>query len=437
MAFLLSRMARHAKVLSLILIAMGLAVSGYLLMRHFALTDPAGRTGADFCSALFGRGCDDALRADGAIQLGVPLAGWGLVYYGTLLSLLLTGWILGRAFRFEAMVAAFLIAAFGAAGSIALFIAMVTPIAPFCPMCATIHAINLLLLFPLKRLTGCSIRQLFQTSLTGVRYLFGGKVNDPVAARWTVVGYFASALVSVVIYQWVFVEYTLHKRPAEAPLDPRQTMAMFLAGQQHEIPISDADSQLGPADALVQMVIFNDLQCPGCRQLAKTIPGLVTEFGDTLHVVFKHFPLDSVCNSLLREELHPRACQAAWAGEAARAQGKFWDYHEALIHQRSGAKKSLKSVVESLRLDVVQFEADRHGESARTKVLEDVALGIRLGVDGTPAVFINGRRVYDTRPQALAYLIARQPAPRDRMVSQHAPSSSRSSASSVMSFSGP
>ena len=52
-----------------------------------------------------GRGYDEALQSPLAFQLGLPLAGWGLVYYGTLASLLLLGWTIGESFRFEATTA--------------------------------------------------------------------------------------------------------------------------------------------------------------------------------------------------------------------------------------------------------------------------------------------------------------------------------------------
>ncbi len=128
--------------ISLILIALAMTVSGYLLHRHFALTGPPAQSGTDFCSAVFGVGCDKALRSPLAVQLGLPLAGWGLVYHGTLAALLLLGWTVGDSFRFEATTAALLLALAAALGSIALFVAMLTPLAPFCPLCAVAHAIK-------------------------------------------------------------------------------------------------------------------------------------------------------------------------------------------------------------------------------------------------------------------------------------------------------
>lgn len=396
------------KSICLILIGLGLAVSGYLLLLHFALIDPLAQSGPDFCSALFGTGCDDALKSPLAVQLGLPLAGWGLVYYGTLASLLLLGWSLGQTFRLEATLAALLLALAGALASIALFVAMTTKVSPFCPMCAVIHAINLLLLFPLKRLTERSVGQLVRAVAAAIKYILGAKTADPVATRWKLVGFLASGLVAIAIYQWVFVEYTIRTNAAAAPFDPQQTIALFDSSQQHDIPVSQADPKLGPADAPVRMVVFNDFQCPGCKRLAQTILALERTFGDTLQIVFKHFPLDSVCNPLVKRELHPKACQAALAAEAAREQGKFWEFHEALFISRFTDKMTSKSIVEHLSLDFDRFEKHRRTDAASAKVQADIDLGIRLGVDGTPSLFINGRRVYDTRLQALQFLIARQ-----------------------------
>ena len=396
------------KLLALALIALGLTISGYLLFRHFTLADLSAQTGTDFCSAIFGRDCDDALRSPLAIQLGLPLAGWGLVYYGTLVSLLLLAWTIGDGFRAEAMTGALVLALGAAVGSIALFVAMSTDLSPFCPMCATVHTINVLLLFPLKRMCGRSMGQLLGAVGRAVKYIVGGKAVDPAAARWQSVGFLVPGLVAVVIYQWVYVEYALRTHAAEAPFDPVAMVTLFESGLQQEIPVTDADPQLGPQDAPVRMVVFNDFQCPGCKQLAQTVHGLARKFEGSLHIVFKHFPLDSVCNALVKRELHPKACEAAQAAEAAHMQGKFWDFHEALFMARTKEKRTLQTLVEDLGLDTERFDVERTSEKTLVKVRADIDLGITLGIDGTPSVFINGRRVYDTRAQALQYLITHE-----------------------------
>jgi uncharacterized membrane protein len=394
------------KLLCLTLIMLGLMVSGYLLWRHFMLAGPSAHSGSDFCSALFGTGCDDALRSPLAVQLGLPLAGWGLVYYGTLACLLVLGWSLGDTFQFEATTAALLLALAAALGSVGLFVSMVAGLAPFCPMCAVVHAVNLLLLFPLKRLSRRPASQTVRAVAAAIRYLAGGKASEPVIARWKLVGFLTSGLVAAVIYQWVYVEFVLRTRPTEIPFDPQQTFALFESGLQHEIPVAEVDPHLGPAEAPVRMVVFGDLRCLGCRQLAQVLPGLAREFDGSLQIVFKHFPLDSTCNAAVKKELHPRACEVARAAEAAREQGRFWAFHDAVFAASSDGNISLKALVEHLGLDLDRFEAYRTGDTALAKIQADIDLGVRLGVDGTPSVFVNGRRVYDIRPQTLQFLVA-------------------------------
>jgi protein-disulfide isomerase/uncharacterized membrane protein len=392
----------------LLLIVLGLSISGYLLARHCALANISSQPGSDFCSALFGTGCDDALRSPLAVQLGLPLAGWGLVYYGTLVSLLLLSWSLGEAFRAEAMTGALLLAIGAALGSIALFVAMLTDISPFCPLCATVHTINLLLLWPLKRMSGVSMGQWARAVGRAAGYLAGGKAVDPVTARWKCVGFLVPGLVAAVVYQWVLVEYTLHTYSAEASFDPLQVVALFESGPQQEIPVTHADPQLGPADAPVRIVVFNDFLCLGCRELARTMHVLAKTFENSVHIVFKHFPLDSVCNPLVQRELHRGACEAARAAEAAHEQGEFWAFHTMIFTPHAADGRPLKALSGRLNLDAERFDVHRKEEASLAKVRADIDLGIRLGVDGTPAVFLNGRRVHDTRAQALQHLIAHE-----------------------------
>ena len=136
----------RARFLCSTLIGLGLAVSGYLLVRHLALAGASDLSGVDVCSALFGTGCDSALRSPASVQLGLPLAGWGLLYYITLASLLFLAWYVGESFEFEATLGALFLSVVGVVISVPLFVAMLAGQLPFCPLCAAVHVINLILL---------------------------------------------------------------------------------------------------------------------------------------------------------------------------------------------------------------------------------------------------------------------------------------------------
>ncbi|MFO7903182.1 MAG: DsbA family protein [Pirellulaceae bacterium] len=397
------------KSVSILLLTLGLAVSGYLLYRHFLLIGET-TSSVDFCSAYLGHGCDETLQSDWAVLLGLPLAGWGLVYYGTLLALLLLGWSVGAAFEFEATVAAWVVSLVGAAGSIFLLLVMLDGHAPMCPLCMVVHAINIVLVFPLKQLTGQKMKELFHTISAGLWYVFGAKAVDPQQARWRMVGFLSVGLVAVVLYQWVYVEHALQTSVTQGDFDANETLELYETLEPQNVTYDDEDAQWGDPLAPLHLVIYSDFQCPGCTRFARTLNALRNRFGEHLHVVFKHFPLDGTCNRLIQTAVHPRACEAAAAAESARRQDRFWEFHDAVFAAdlSRNTQASLDDVAQEIGLDPRQFEADRGSESVKQAILADIETGIELGLDGTPAVFLNGRRMYDLRLQAVEFIVAHE-----------------------------
>ena len=112
---------------------------------------------------------------------------------------------------------------------------------------------------------------------------------------------------------------------------------------------------------------------------------------------FRHFPLCKDCNRAVTGEGHPEACRAARAAEAARLQGgeeTFWRMHDLLFakHRRL-ATVSYADLAMQIGLDGDKLVADMESAPVEQAVEADVALAAELGVTGTPAVFLNGRRV--------------------------------------------
>ena len=398
--------AARLRFLCLTLIALGLAVSGYLLSRHLALASAGAQDGLDVCSALFGTGCDAALRSAVSIQFGIPLAGWGVVYYTTLAVFLLLAWVFGKSFKFEATLAALVLSVVAALAGVGLVVTMLVGQFPFCPLCAVVHTINLVLVFPLKRMTGRPIPQLLKALAEGGMYLLAGKTADPAQARWKLLGFFTVALSSVVLYQWVVIE-TMPQEVAEASQsDDQEVLATYQESPRQVIPIDVDDPRLGPSHAPIQLVVFSDFRCPSCRSFSDRASHLARRFRENLQIVFKHFPLGKACNRSVIRNFHPRSCEAAWAAEAARRQGRFWSFHDALFSSDlTSGQNTVSQIAKALMLDLQRFEADRNAEATMAKVKGDVELGIRLGVNSTPAVFLNGRRVYDFGTEMLEFLI--------------------------------
>jgi NhaA family Na+:H+ antiporter len=150
------------------------------------------------------------------------------------------------------------------------------------------------------------------------------------------------------------------------------------------VTVTEADHALGPGDAPVTLVEYGDYECPDCFNALPVVKGLAARFGDRLRIVFRHFPNGSI---------HPGASAAAAAAEAAGAQGRFWEMHDALFRrQRELIDVDLTHLALRLNLEVYRFERDRESEEYARRIRNDLESGQRSGVKGTPTFFINGCR---------------------------------------------
>jgi protein-disulfide isomerase len=159
----------------------------------------------------------------------------------------------------------------------------------------------------------------------------------------------------------------------------------------YSITTADQPSR-GSASAPVTIIEFTDYQCPSCAAMQPILERLVDEYGDKVRLVARDFPLSQ----------HADAFKAAEAAEAAREQGKYWQYVGILLRNQSALSVAkLKDYAGELALDRVRFDkALDSGKFAET-VQRDIEEGIMLGVDSTPAVFINGRRALEKSYEAL------------------------------------
>src|SRR5215468_997823 len=157
--------------------------------------------------------------------------------------------------------------------------------------------------------------------------------------------------------------------------------------------IGPATHVKGPADAPFTIVEFSDFECPACGHAFGDLRNLVRTRSD-VKLVFRHFPLDSRCNREMQQQLHPDACQAAAAAECAGQQDRFWEYHDLLFeHQKALDRESLFRYARDLGLDITQFRTCLDDPATMARIAEDVSAGARLGIESTPTIFINGRRI--------------------------------------------
>jgi protein-disulfide isomerase len=156
---------------------------------------------------------------------------------------------------------------------------------------------------------------------------------------------------------------------------------------------TDDQPEKGNPKAAVTLVEFTDYQCPVCAQAQPVLERLVSEYGDRVRFVVRDFPLTSI---------HADAEKAAEAAEAAREQGKYWDFTAILFRNQSQLKpEMLKQYAGVLGLDRAKFDAALDSGKFADKVERDINDGQKVGVNGTPTFFVNGRRVEDRTYEGL------------------------------------
>jgi protein-disulfide isomerase len=140
----------------------------------------------------------------------------------------------------------------------------------------------------------------------------------------------------------------------------------------------------GDRDAPVTLVEYGDYECPYCGQAEVVIRELLPSFGGDLRYVWRHLPLNDV---------HVHTQLAAEGAEAAAAQGRFWEMHDALLaHQDELEPADLDRHARAIGLDIDRFWDDIRGRKYAERVAEDVDSADASGVAGTPSFFIDGRR---------------------------------------------
>jgi protein-disulfide isomerase len=154
-------------------------------------------------------------------------------------------------------------------------------------------------------------------------------------------------------------------------------------------PVGESDHVLGPESAPATLIEYGDYECPHCRRLHPIIRELMRRT-EGLRCVYRHFPLSKV---------HPHAVKAAEAAEAAAAQGRFWQMHDALFDNDQPLDDG--RLARSARrggLDMERYTKEMAEGVYAARVEEDFESALYSdGVTGTPTVYLNGALLSDIR----------------------------------------
>lgn len=333
-------------------------------------------------------GCADVLASPWAVGPGgIPTALLGAVYFGALaLWYLVVGRPQGGGRRWQALPLGLNLA--GAVVSLFLVSVMIGKLHEICWWCTLSHLINFAMLYLAWRL--------FRSAGEG----------DWPPRRLGAAGILLMVAWAVLCIQGLAVS-NLRKSAQRAndyarqfyeDVDLQRYIQQRTAGAQ--VPVRPDDPVRGNPAAAHTAVVFSDFQCPGCRAFAEFSESqLLPALGDRLRIVYKHYPLNRACNPGLGGDVHPNACEASEAAEAARQIGggeAFWKMHDLLFrNQDSFGGAPWAALATQAGLDPAAVTGQIGSRAHRDRILEDTELGRRLDIRSTPSVFLDGRKMDD------------------------------------------
>jgi protein-disulfide isomerase len=148
--------------------------------------------------------------------------------------------------------------------------------------------------------------------------------------------------------------------------------------------IGDGALSRGPADALVTIELFADLQSPVSRPAMAVLQAVAEQYRSHVRLQFRNFPLS----------FHPQAALAHEAAMIAARSGRFWEFAaELLDHQDAAREPDLMEFAARVGLDPPAFADALRSHRYAARVEADIEEGARRGVRGSPVIVVNGKRI--------------------------------------------
>lgn len=155
----------------------------------------------------------------------------------------------------------------------------------------------------------------------------------------------------------------------------------FTSPETGQCDLTDPNMR-GNVHAPVTICEFSDFQCPHCKLMEPILQRLLDDYNGQLRLIYKNYPIS---------KLHPDAREAAAAAIAAGKQGRFWQMHDKLFaNQDHLTAADLDKYAKELKLDAKKWKDDL--PAARERVEKEHAEGEKLDIQGTPTVYVNGRK---------------------------------------------
>lgn len=393
--------------LILLLSVIGICISAVSVF-HYAGIRYGFQTEPSFCNVSATINCDAVNASKYAVLLGVPISSLALFFYSVLFVF---SWsVRKREWLSDSQSSPIYIvtSVFSVLFSIYLGTVSYALIKAMCLTCIGLYLVNLLLF--IASISGRSIKELPYLLINGCKeiskLLFTSHKNSLsvllIPTLIFVASFYAPKALGI-----------LYKEEAnEAAI-----ISTFNKGATFSFIINkeglNKDAYKGNENAKVKLVEFADFECPACRVFSKTIDEMLEEFKDKILFIHKQFPLDNSCNQAIPQKFHQHACHAAFFVRCAGEQDKYWEAYNYLFSmpefdgqtRPSLVTQAINNGASKLGMDEEAMKECLESKRHLGKIQSDIKEGMAAGLEGTPTLYINGKKVLDTSKEAIRILI--------------------------------
>lgn len=154
---------------------------------------------------------------------------------------------------------------------------------------------------------------------------------------------------------------------------------------------------MGDPNAKLTVYIYTDYMCPICRAYNVMVHRVVQEL-QGFKIVHRNLPLDMDCNKYLTKPFHQGSCLLAKYSIAAEKQGRLWDLNSEFFDNEPKSEDEVLKLAKSIGFNTIKLRKDAYSSETTARLNKDIDEATNLGIDGTPALVINGKVYNGIKP---------------------------------------
>jgi protein-disulfide isomerase len=216
----------------------------------------------------------------------------------------------------------------------------------------------------------------------------------------------------VLLLIWIITLGFLFFFPVERYLRPPELSTALPAPINQVDGTPYGDYARGAPNAPIKITEYADLECPGCRRMHVELHDLLAQYEGKYSFVFRHFPLDNRCNPSIEQPFHLLACHAAMLARCGGEQGQYWESLDFLFQAEALEGTSTdpipaletrltKDLAHHLSIDEEALKSCIASGRQSSALRRDINEAIRVGLEATPSIWVNGKLIRPLSRQAL------------------------------------